>query len=82
MKLIKRNGAEVVFDKTKISAAITKANMAVDEDDRISERDIARITDNVEKLCIKMHRSVGVEEVQDLVEDQLMKLGAHSIWSA
>ncbi len=82
MKLIKRNGSEVVFDKIKISAAVTKANEAVDEKYRITEEDIARVTDNVEALCEKLHRSVGVEEVQDLVEDEIMKLGAFTLAKA
>ena len=49
MKLIKRNGSEVLFDQEKIYAAISKANMAVDEMDRISEREIRRVTDKVTK---------------------------------
>ena len=82
MKLIKRNGAEVVFDKIKISAAVAKANLAVEEEDRISDKEIEKIATNVEKLCLKMHRSVGVEEVQDMVEDALMKLGAFTLAKA
>ena len=76
MKLIKRNGSEAIFDAEKIAAAVTKANNAVEESDRISEEDIRRITDNVVKQCDKMHRAVNVEEVQDMVEDEIMKLGA------
>ena len=82
MKLIKRNGSEVMFDKVKISAAVTKANEAVDEKYRITDEDIERITDNVEAICEKLHRSVGVEEVQDLVEDEIMKLGAFTLAKA
>ena len=82
MKLIKRNGSEVVFDKAKIYAAVAKANEAVDEKYRITAEDIQRITDNVEKLCEKLRRSVGVEEVQDLVEDEIMKLGAFTLAKA
>ncbi len=75
MKLIKRNGSEVVFDSEKIYLAIEKANMAVDEMDRISDREIRRVTDKVTKKCDKMKRAVGVEEVQDLVERELMATG-------
>ncbi len=75
MKLIKRNGSEVVFDSDKIYMAIAKANMAVDEMDRISDREIRRVTDKVTKKCDKMKRAVGVEEVQDLVERELMATG-------
>ena len=82
MKLIKRNGAEVVFDKSKIAAAVTKANEAVEEGDRISEKDIQDITNSVEKLCEKLNRSVSVEEVQDLVEREIMKKKAFTLAKA
>ena len=82
MKLIKRNGAEVVFDKTKIAAAVTKANEAVEDSERITEHDIKTITDNVEKLCEKLHRSVSVEEVQDMVEREIMKKKAFTLAKA
>ena len=75
MKLIKRNGSEVVFDSEKIYMAIEKANMAVDEMDRISDREIRRVTEKVTKKCDKMKRAVSVEEVQDLVERELMATG-------
>ena len=76
MKLIKRNGSEVVFDSEKISAAIRKANEAVNEADRITEKDILKTTAKVEKTCEKLGRAVSVEEVQDMVESEIMKLGA------
>ena len=76
MKLIKRSGAEVVFEKEKISAAIIKANEAVDPSASISEGEIRKITDRVEKKCEKLRRAVTVEEVQDMVEDEIMRLGA------
>ena len=76
MKLIKRSGAEVVFEKEKISAAIIKANNAVDPSASISESEIRKITDRVEKKCEKLRRAVTVEEVQDMVEDEIMRLGA------
>ena len=75
MKLIKRNGSEVSFDSEKIYLAIEKANMAVDEMDRISDREIRRVTEKVTKKCDKMKRAVSVEEVQDLVERELMATG-------
>ena len=76
MKLIKRNGAEVLFDREKISAAVAKANAAVDGMDRITEGDITAIALEVERICLGMQRSPGVEEVQDLVEKELMRRGA------
>ena len=76
MKLIKRNGSEVIFDKEKIRIAIQKANAAVDEQDKITEANITKITDKVTKACTKMTHSVNVEEVQDMVERELMDMKA------
>ena len=82
MKLIKRNGSEVIFDREKISLAVTKANEAVDEKQRISDEDIENIALEVERLCLTMVRSAGVEEIQDLVEKEIMKLGAFDLAKA
>ena len=76
MKLIKRNGAEVIFDREKIANAVRKANAAVGDSDRISEADIEEIAKSVEAKCRKTHRSASVEEVQDMVELALMGKGA------
>ena len=82
MKLIKRNGSEVIFDREKITIAVTKANEAVDEKQRISQEDIENIALEVERLCLTMVRSAGVEEIQDLVEKEIMKLGAFDLAKA
>ena len=82
MKLIKRNGSEVTFDRSKISAAVRAANRAVDEQYRISDLDVDTIALVVEQACLALGRSVGVEEVQDLVEREIMKLGAFELAKA
>ncbi|MFR7591926.1 MAG: anaerobic ribonucleoside-triphosphate reductase [Longibaculum sp.] len=79
MKIIKRNGAEVQFDELKITAAIEKANKEVVETERLSEEDIDNITNNVKYQCEKMRRALSVEEIQNLVEDEIMKLNAFSV---
>ena len=76
MKIIKRSGQEVVFDKEKIVSAVRKANKEVLENARISEMEIVAIANAVEDECGKMARSAHVEEVQDLVEDRLMDMKA------
>ncbi len=76
MKLIKRNGSEVGFDRDKISVAIEKANNAVEEADRIKVSEIKKITDRIVKKCERLGRAVSVEEVQDMVEREIMALGA------
>ena len=82
MKLIKRNGSEVIFDREKIVVAVTKANEAVNEKQRISPEDVENIALEVERLCLTMVRSAGVEEIQDLVEKEIMKLGAFDLAKA
>ena len=76
MKLIKRNGSEEIFDRQKIVAAIIKANEAVDEDEQITKGKINKIAAVVESRCEKLGRAVNVEEVQDMVENELMRSGA------
>ena len=76
MKLIKRNGSEEIFDREKIAAAIMKANDAVDEDEQITKGKINKIAAHVESKCEKLGRAVSVEEVQDMVENELMRSGA------
>ncbi len=79
MKVIKRNGSEVVFDISKIITAITKANDAVEADARMTSMQIKRIAEAVELNCIRMNRAPGVEEIQDLVESQIMAHGAYEV---
>ena len=79
MKVIKRNGTEVIFDIGKIIAAITKANESVEEGARMTPLQIQRIAEFVELSCLKMNRSPSVEEIQDLVEYQIMAHGAYEV---
>ena len=79
MKIIKRNGTEEVFDKNKIYFAVEKANCAIDENSRISTHQINKITDRVTKKCQKLSRAVSVEEIQDMVEREIMSLGAFTL---
>lgn len=79
MKIIKRNGTEVQFDASKIYAAIEKANNEVVETERLSAEDIDNLTNNVKYQCEKMNRALGVEEIQNLVENEIMKLNAFTV---
>ena len=79
MKIIKRNGAEVGFDITKIIIAITKANESVAEADRMTPMQIQRIAESVELQCQKMNRAPTVEEIQDMVEHYIMAHGAFEV---
>ena len=77
MKIIKRNGAEVPFDITKIITAVTKASDSVSGQSRLTKDQITQIAAAVTDQCQALNRAVSVEEVQDMVENQLMDIKAH-----
>ncbi len=79
MKIIKRSGTEDVFDITKITAAINKANKEVTAGERLSLQQIQEIASNVEQMCMDLNRAPSVEEIQDMVENQIMNLRAFSL---
>ena len=79
MKIIKRNGAEVPFDITKIITAVTKASDSVGGQSRLTKDQITQIAAVVADQCQALNRAVSVEEVQDMVENQLMDIQAHDI---
>ncbi len=79
MKIIKRNGAEEVFNIDKIVIALRKANAAVEEQYRMTPLQIERIAQNVTISCEALGRSPAVEEIQDLVEKAIMAHGAFEV---
>ena len=79
MKIIKRSGKEVPFDAEKIIIAITKANESVVSSERMTPIQIKRIAEDVESAATNMNRSLGVEEIQDMVEDQIMNQRAFAV---
>ena len=79
MKIIKRSGAEVDFDPKKIEIAVKKANESVVPSERMSDIQIKRIAEDVESAAVNVNRSLSVEEIQDMVEDQIMNQRAFSV---
>ena len=79
MKIIKRSGAEVTFDPRKIIVAVTKANQSVVPSHRMTEVQIKRIAEDVESAAANINRSLSVEEIQDMVEDQIMNQRAFEV---
>lgn len=79
MRIIKRSGAEVDFDISKIIAAIYKANAVVGEDDKLKKSQVDRIANTVENQCRSMNRAMSVEEIQDMVEDGIMRENAYEV---
>ena len=78
MRIIKRDSSEEVFDINKIINAITKANSATEGNNIASEK-IQEIAEYVEFKCSKIDRAVSVEEIQDMVENQIMAVGAFGV---
>ena len=77
--VIKRNGEEVEFNAEKISNAIQKANLEVEESKQLTLLQVADVTRRVvDKIEISSH-AVNVEQIQDLVEVEIMKEGAYEI---
>ena len=79
MKIIKRSGAEVDFDPKKIEIAVKKANESVVPSERMSDIQIKRIAEDVESAATNVNRSLSVEEIQDMVEDQIMNQRAFDV---
>ena len=79
MRIIKRSGAEVDFDISKIISAIYKANAVVGEGDKLKKAQVDRIANTVENQCMSMNRAMSVEEIQDMVEDGIMRENAYEV---
>ena len=79
MKVIKRNGSEVVFDVTKIVNAIAAANEEVVPENRLSQADILSAANKVTSRCEGLGHAPAVEEIQDMVEDEIMALGCYEV---
>ena len=79
MKIIKRSGAEEDFNPKKIEIAVKKANESVVPSARMSDIQIKRIAEDVESAALNVNRSLSVEEIQDMVEDQIMNQRAFDV---
>ena len=71
MKVIKRDGKAVDYNREKIMVAIEKANKEVKPRDRVTKEEIKEITKYIEELDKKR---ILVEDIQDLIEEQLMDM--------
>ena len=79
MKIIKRSGAEAVFNSAKIYDAIQKANHVDGFRPELTDAQVSEITANVSAACAAMNRAASVEEIQELVETELMSHGAYEV---
>ena len=79
MKVIKRDGREVPFNMEKITSAVMAANDEVPNQDRISIDRVVQIGVIIQARCEKLGRSVGIEEIQDMVVDELDRCEAYKL---
>ncbi|MCI8567406.1 MAG: anaerobic ribonucleoside-triphosphate reductase [Lachnospiraceae bacterium] len=79
MNIIKRSGVEVTFDADKIQHAVEKANKTVEEGERLLESQIEEIVRRVTVKCGDMNRAASVEEIQDMVEEEVMRHQAYRV---
>ena len=79
MNVIKRSGEEVLFAADKIKVAVTKANSATNPENQMPSSTIDTIVNAVVDKCKALNRSVGVEEIQDMVETEIMHEGAYAV---
>ena len=76
MKIIKRDGRVVDYDRQKIAVAIEKANGEVRGREKASKEDIKEIINYIEDLDKKR---MLVEDIQDIIEEQLMEKGKYEL---
>ena len=79
MNIIKRNGDEVAFDKSKIVGAITKANKTVKADEQLSKDKIDAIADAIEQFAVSQDKPLSVEDIQNMVETKIQEAGAYHV---
>lgn len=74
MKVIKRSGKEVDFDRNKISTAISKANAEAEKINAklLTKDQIESIALKIEDICKTKSRATDIEEIQTLVENELI----------
>ena len=76
MKVIKRDGRAVDYDRAKIQVAIEKANTEVKPRERASKEDIKKIIEYIEELNKKR---MLVEDIQDIIEEKLMEIEKYEL---
>ena len=81
MYVIKRNGKQVIFDKTKIAVAVSKANKEVLEN-KLSDDQINNIADAIESRAKQFSRALNIEEIQDMVENLIMYYNKYEVAKA
>ena len=79
MKVIKRNGSEVLYNQQKIKDAVSKANAEVSRVERLSQAQITAIANNVTKIIEQSSHAVSIEDIQNYVEKEIMAMRGYEV---
>src|SRR5574344_28285 len=82
MKIRKRNGNEVIFNKQNISEAITRANSMIRLEDRLSVSEIKDIAKQIEDKCKQSTVAIQTDDIQNFVEKAIMTAGKYDVATA
>ena len=82
MKIRKRNGNEVTFNKQNIAEAITRANAMIRLEDRLSVGEIKDITKQIEDKCKQSTIAIQTDDIQNFVEKAIMAVGKYDVATA
>ena len=79
MKVIKRSGLEENLSKKKIFDSIVKANDCVQQEDRLTKKQIQRISDSVMEACQDFEEPIPIDSIEDMIEKKLMAASAFEV---
>lgn len=79
MKVIKRSGVEETLTKKKIFDSIEKANNCVLDEDKLTKKQIQRISDSVVEACQDCEEPIPIDTIEDIVEKKLMAASAFEV---
>jgi len=82
MKIRKRNGSEVTFNKHNIVEAITRANSMIRLEDRLSVCEIKDIAKQIEDKCKQSTVAIQTDDIQNFVEKAIMAAGKYDVATA
>ena len=79
IRVIKRDGSEVFFNKQNIKNAVIKASNEAPPMYRMNTAQIEDVADQVEKQCLQLRSAINVEQIQDMVEKSIMEHRAYEV---
>lgn len=79
MTVIKRNGSSEPLTKKKISDSISNANLCVEVENRLTQKQIKRITESVVTICEEKEDPISIDTLEDIIEERLMEAQGYEV---